>query len=161
MKLLRETIRKLILESSITYESGYLQRDGIFHVTAYADGKQIGTMGLHYLDPAELQSDCKEDYERVIRELDFYSRNHGTPRSSSFRKLEVFDVGVDSEYQNQGIGTTLYEKALQLDGGNVILVASKCVEGSTSYDAERVWRRLAKKYVSSGFILASLIDQDA
>jgi len=160
MKHLRQYIRQIICEASITYESGYVQRDGIYHVTAYDSGRQIGTMGLHYLDPSELQPDCIEDYKRVIRELDFYSANYGTPRSSGFRKLEVFDVGVDPEYQNQGIGTTLYEKALQLDGGNVILVASKCVEGSTSYDAERVWKRLTTKYTSSGFVIASVLERD-
>ena len=156
MKLLREYIRGLLTEADIRYESGYLRQDGIYHVTAYDGDKQIGTMGLHFVDFDALKPDCRKDYEEVKLALDYLARNYGGPRSSEFRVLEVFDVGVDSEYQGAGVGTALYEKALQLEQPGVILLASACLEGSTSYAARRVWRRLAPKYTSYGYVMASV-----
>ena len=159
MSLLREYIRDLLTEADIRYESGYLRQDGIYHVTAYDGDKQIGTMGLHFVDHDALNSYCRKDYEEVKLELDYLAANYSGPRASSFKSLEVFYVSVDQEYRGTGVGSALYEKALQLEQPawpGVILVASACLEGSTSPDARRVWNRLAPKYTSSGYVMASV-----
>jgi len=114
-------------------------------------------MGLRYVDADSMKPKCREDYNLIMSELRYRKTGvYGEWATIITVPLEVFDVGVDDEYQRHGIGLQLYERALKLGKPDTtVLFASRCISsGSTSYDAERLWKRLTRKYLSHGFVVA-------
>tara|TARA_R110000824_G_scaffold16895_5_gene69428 strand:+ start:6729 stop:12938 length:6210 start_codon:yes stop_codon:yes gene_type:complete len=70
---------------------------------------------------------------------------------------KVWMVGVDYSLRKKGLGTELYERAIQTmqkkhPKGFYLIPSSfgKLGEGSTVHAAEEIWKKLAKKYPSAG-----------
>jgi len=70
---------------------------------------------------------------------------------------KVWMVGVDYSLRKKGLGTELYERAIQAmqkkhPKGFYLIPSSfgKAGEGSTVHAAEEIWKKLAKKYPSAG-----------
>ncbi len=72
------------------------------------------------------------------------------------RILEVNVVSLNKEYHGKGIGSEIYNQLikgwLKEIGKPFVIIPEKCsVRGSTSEQADRVWKSLKKQYPSSGY----------
>lgn len=76
------------------------------------------------------------------------------------RILAVESVSVWPEWNGRGVGLALYNHALRAlarrDDEIVVLLQGACADGSTSPDAERIWRRLSREWLGSETVVASI-----
>jgi hypothetical protein len=82
-------------------------------------------------------------------------------RGGEVTVLIMNESELNSEYQNQGIGKSLYLKCMGegwKDNGRkpFLFVPHYCMDGVTSNEARRVWTSLARRYPSSGDCIAVL-----
>lgn len=110
---------------------------GIYKVVATAaDGSQVGQIMVRPLAATALTEDCAQAVQR----------------SGNKQPFEVVLSFVDEAYQNQGIGSRLYQWAVYAasqTGG--VLVPNQCEsKGETSSDAQRRWERLQQQYGTPG-----------
>ena len=75
---------------------------------------------------------------------------------SATKGLMVSIVGVEKEFRQRGIASTLYQSLMSAAFdklGPFFFVADSCGEG-VSYDARFLWRSLQRRYPSQGWVLA-------
>ena len=143
-------------EDTIRYEWGYAS-SGVYHSSVYDKGELVGTIGLKSFDRRELNSQCYDDFEWVLREIEWESK--GSIQDGQIDKWVVFDVGLDEPYRNKGIGYKMYENIFKIKNNNshTIIVGYKCEPGgTTSYDAEMAYKRLQRKYIGKGLVVSSI-----
>jgi len=77
------------------------------------------------------------------------------PELNRRRYFQVYKTHLDDEYRDRGLGTRMYETLMAevFDRlGPFMFASSHCsVAGSTSFDAQRVWASLARRYPHKGF----------
>ena len=155
-KIYNEVQRLQFREDMIRYEWGYAS-SGIYHSSVYDNGELVGTIGLKSFDREELNPQCYDDFEWVLREIEWES--NGSIQDGQIDKWVVFDVGLDEPYRNKGIGYKMYENIFKIKNNNphTIIVGYGCATyGTTSYDAERVYKRLQRKYIGKGLVVSSI-----
>jgi tRNA nucleotidyltransferase/poly(A) polymerase len=155
-KIYNEVQRLHFREDMIRYEWGYAS-SGVYHSSVYDKGKLVGTIGLKSFDREELTPQCYDDFEWVLREIEWES--NGSIQDGQIDKWVVFDVGLDEPYRNKGIGYKMYENIFKIKNNNphTIIVGYGCATyGTTSYDAERVYKRLQRKYIGKGLVVSSI-----
>ena len=146
----------LTREDMIRYEWG-ITDSGIYHSSVYDKGKLVGTIGLKSFDREELNPQCYDDFEWVLREIEWESNR--SIQDGQIDKWVVFDVGLDEPYRNKGIGHKMYENIFKIKNNkpHTIIVGYKCeTGGTTSYDAEMVYERLQRKYIGKGLVVSSI-----
>jgi hypothetical protein len=93
--------------------------------------------GLDDLWPIAMKSGCPSAiYEQILK--------HGNPDYI----FNIADSGVDRELKYQGFGEQLYLKSFEalaekLDA-SILFIADTCALSSTSEDAEKLWKKLAR-----------------
>ena len=155
-KIYNEVQRLHFREDTIRYEWGKTD-SGIYHSSVYDKGELVGTIGLKSFDREELNPQCYDDFEWVLREIEWES--NGSIQDGQIDKWVVFDVGLDEPYRNKGIGYKMYENIFKIKNNNphTIIVGYGCATyGTTSYDAERVYKRLQRKYIGKGLVVSSI-----
>jgi tRNA nucleotidyltransferase/poly(A) polymerase/8-oxo-dGTP pyrophosphatase MutT (NUDIX family) len=146
----------LTREDMIRYEWGRTD-SGIYHSSVYDNGELVGTIGLKSFDREELNSQCYDDFEWVLRELEWKSNR--SIQDWHISKWVVFDVWLDEAYRNKGIGYKMYENIFKIKNNNphTIIVGYKCEPGgTTSYDAKSVYERLQRNYIGKGLVVSSI-----
>jgi len=155
MNLLREYIRRLLAEDAGSAIKVQNYGNGISAVLKLAG---LGTQG--YVTAHEvLQFEyCTKDVEKL------QAQGHGTPGGNpdfptlGSQLFAVTNSRVNAEFRGLGYGKELY-KALIEEVGNqagdpgAFVGADECAAGSTSKDAQRVWKSLARDYPSSGNVV--------
>jgi len=157
MKLLREYIRG-IMEAEDTAEP-------TINVQNYAKGKvsavlMMGGFKIGYVLAREVLrwKYCVKDVEKL------QAQGHGEPGADpDFPTLgpQLWAVGssqVDQGFRGLGYGKMLYEALIEDIGRQAgvrgaFVGADECAAGSTSKDAQRVWKSLARDYPSSGNVV--------
>ena len=148
------TASRSVVADSVRYEWGRTS-DG-YHSSAFVGDEMIGTIGLDWVDRDDLKPSCREDFEKVLNEMEYQSGWSISDRQ--IQKWRVHDVGLDSEYQGKGIGYKMYENIFKLTQGQkgVIIISDGCFRGGvTSMSADAVYKRLGRKYVSHGTVVGS------
>lgn len=146
----------MYLAKGIKYAWGR-SHSGVYHSSVYDNGKLVGTIGLKYFDREEISSKCYADFEEVLREIEWESE--GTIRDRHIDKWIVFDVYLNEPYQKKGIGYKMYENIFNIQNHNkhTIIVGYRCENGGrTSYDAEKVYKRLKQVYIGKGLVVSSI-----
>jgi len=147
-------------ETVLRYEWGRTD-SGIYHSSVYDKGELVGTIGLKSFDREELNSQCYDDFEWVLRELEWKSNR--SIQDWHIGKWVVFDVWLDESYRNKGIGHKMYENIFKIKNNNphTIIVGYTCEPGgTTSYDAKAVYERLQRKYIGKGLVVSSIKKDD-
>jgi GNAT superfamily N-acetyltransferase len=146
--------RYLGASEKVRYEWG--RSNGVHHSSVYVGSKLVGTIGLQYFDRDEISSQCREDFEWVLREIEYES--NWKIKDWHIDKWVVFDVWLDEPYRGKGIGYKMYENIFQLKYPKpTLIVGYKCKSGgTTSWDAERVYKKLARKYIAKGLVISSV-----
>ena len=149
-----------LTETVLRYEWGRTD-SGIYHSSVYDKGELVGTIGLKSFDREELNSQCYDDFEWVLRELEWKSNR--SIQDWHIGKWVVFDVWLDEPYRNKGIGHKMYENIFKIKNNNphTIIVGYTCEPGgTTSYDAKAVYERLQRKYIGKGLVVSSIKKDD-
>lgn len=138
--------------NNVRYEWG--REGGVYHSSVYAGDEMIGTIGLKWVDRDDLSSRCRDDLTWVIEEMEY---DLGIT-DYDIQKWEVFDVNLQPEYWGKGIGSQMYQNIFKITNGKkaVIIIGSKCFGNTTSSQAQAVYERLGKKYVSKGLVVGSM-----
>ena len=147
-------LSRSVVADSVRYEWGRTS-DG-YHSSAFVGVRMIGTIGLDWFDRDDLKPSCREDFEKVLNEMEYQSG--WSVRDHQIQKWRVHDVGLDSEYRGKGIGYKMYENIFQITRGQkgVIIIPDGCFHGGvTSWSARSVYERLGRNYVSKGDIVGS------
>ena len=126
-------------------------------VGVYYGRKKIAAMSANVSYYPERDDKCGPD---VLKLAEKYPQVRG---KSTLRGLKVFKAFIFEESKDKrglGIGKAMYE-AVMADwfdhNGPFLFMPMACAKGSgTSPDARRVWASLAKKYPSSGEVIAVL-----
>ena len=147
-------------ETVLRYEWGKTD-SGIYHSSVYDNGELVGTIGLKSFDREKLKSQCYDDFEWVLRELEWKSDR--SIQDWHIGKWVVFDVWLDEPYRNKGIGYKMYENIFKIKNNNphTIIVGYTCeTGGTTSYDAKEVYERLQRNYIGKGLVVSSIKKDD-
>lgn len=173
MKLLRETIRQILLERSSLNAKG---SSDYFRVELLGIGYAEGGEQLRF---QECQADvdtlmqtpefiaAKEKYETNNTSKDIAKDDNGNwieiekPATFRPRFYDVTNAWISNpENRGKGHGKEIYkafiEQAMEYSKsyGGVFIGAHRCVMGSgTSEDAQRVWKSLGREYTSSGEVI--------
>ena len=113
--------------------------------------------GYHNIYPNISGFICYEDIMVLVNKYPQMKNSKGT------RIVEVDRSRIEPDLKGQGYGTKMYLMYARLqwerNGSNpFIFIPQECNDegGSTSVDAKRIWKSLAKRYPSSGSCIAIL-----
>ena len=155
-KLATQRVASMYLAKGIKYDWGR-SHSGVYHSSVYDNGKLVGTIGLKPFDREEISSKCYDEFEWVLREIEWESGS--TIRDWHIDKWIVFDVYLNEPYQKKGIGYKMYENIFKIQNHNkhTIIVGYRCENGgTTSYDAEKVYKKLKQVYIGKGLVVSSI-----
>tara|TARA_Y100000296_G_C5097082_1_gene217954 strand:- start:12 stop:509 length:498 start_codon:yes stop_codon:yes gene_type:complete len=160
MKLLREYIRSLLTESVEIIEDDW---PGItWRVQDYGNGISAvlmmsgQKMGSIIAREVLRWKYCADDVEKLKAQ----GYDYEDPRWPSLGP-QLFAVGnseIDQAFRGQGWGKKMYKVLIDAIGKKAgdrgaFVGADECAAGSTSKDAQRVWKSLARDYPSSGNVV--------
>ena len=163
MKLLRDTIRQILLEKSNIKLRG---SSNYFGVTLKGIGFAQGPQVLRF-------KECQDDVDAIMQMPEYIEAEErfkadpknvfgdGSPKSFRPRFYEIENAWItDPANRGKGHGKEIYrafiEQAVEYSKsyGGVFIGPHRCVIGSgTSTDAQRVWKSLGREYTSSGEVI--------